>query len=321
MDFSKYVVKTGPAVVVRSGLALPRFLTNLRTFIDNVSVNWRLSVFFGSYTLYKTITEKKHLIWTHTATFIHNPWATGYYHWILDALTKLMVLEKTVGYSRLTLLIPDNYPRFAFESLALLAPELKILHLPENTGAIVRNLLLVRLSPRIVLTPEFMDIFRKWLFEKLNMPFPYLSQFQRIYVSRAHDKIRRILYEDKLIKFLTIHGFKTIHAENLSFKQQILLFSACEVLLGVHGAGLTNMIWMPSERGITIEISVPPHPHKGDTNRCFEQLASCLGITHCFVWADKWQERPGLHWHRSDLYVTPELVNRLECLFKKLKLK
>jgi capsular polysaccharide biosynthesis protein len=61
-----------------------------------------------------------------------------------------------------------------------------------------------------------------------------------------------------------------LSAENLTFKEQIDLFSKVETLIGVHGAGLTNGIWTPQAKMIELMPS-------DRINRCFEWQSNLLG--------------------------------------------
>ena len=40
-------------------------------------------------------------------------------------------------------------------------------------------------------------------------------------------------------------GFETVYTEELSFAEQVRLFSETRCLVSIHGAGLTNLMFMP----------------------------------------------------------------------------
>ena len=61
--------------------------------------------------------------------------------------------------------------------------------------------------------------------------------------------------------------------------EQILLHSRARILIGQHGAGLTNMIWMQRDSWV-IEI-LPPMP--ADATPIFGNLARALGLNHRVV--------------------------------------
>ena len=47
--------------------------------------------------------------------------------------------------------------------------------------------------------------------------------------------------------------FKEIVLDNMSISEQIKLFSKCKYLIGIHGAGMVNCVWMP-KNSIVVEL-------------------------------------------------------------------
>jgi hypothetical protein len=91
---------------------------------------------------------------------------------------------------------------------------------------------------------------------------------EKIYVSRIGTR-RSIHGEEVIAEHLANQGFKILKAENLTFKEQIELFLNVEILIGVHGAGLTNGIWTPRAKLIELMPS-------DRINRCFEWQSNLL---------------------------------------------
>ena len=72
---------------------------------------------------------------------------------------------------------------------------------------------------------------------------------RRIFISRPNNtrfRARVIENEVELTEALALHGFETIHLEDLPFVEQIALFYDAEIVIGAHGAGLSNMIFSHS---------------------------------------------------------------------------
>jgi hypothetical protein len=59
------------------------------------------------------------------------------------------------------------------------------------------------------------------------------------------------------------YGFETLYAEDLTFEEQVRRFSETRVLVGIHGAGLTNMLFSdaPKLRCLELLTSAYPMPH------------------------------------------------------------
>ena len=79
--------------------------------------------------------------------------------------------------------------------------------------------------------------------------------------------------------YRTERSLRIIDAAELSVTDQLTLFSMTNILVAQHGAGLTNMIWMP-RGGRVVEI-LPPLPDY--VSPIFANLAAACGHTHQVV--------------------------------------
>lgn len=68
---------------------------------------------------------------------------------------------------------------------------------------------------------------------------------RRIYIARRGK--RSILNETELVPLLLEYGFETVRPETMSFPEQVALFSEAELVVGGHGAGLTNILFAPKK--------------------------------------------------------------------------
>lgn len=68
---------------------------------------------------------------------------------------------------------------------------------------------------------------------------------RKIYLSREFAGHRRILNEYDVSCLLGKYGYETVCNEELSMKEQIMMYSETSHLIGMHGAGLTNLLYMP----------------------------------------------------------------------------
>ena len=73
------------------------------------------------------------------------------------------------------------------------------------------------------------------------------------------------------------HGFQIYNVEDFSFDMTIKMFQDAHLVVGIHGAGLTNMIF--AHGGCQI-VEVAPDPHKmgGEVRPIFELMARELGF-------------------------------------------
>jgi hypothetical protein len=77
-----------------------------------------------------------------------------------------------------------------------------------------------------------------------------------VYVARTDSPIRPLRNEPELIEALRRRGVRIFVAQGLSYTEQVLALARARVVIGPHGAGLTNIGF--AERGaLVVEI----HPH------------------------------------------------------------
>ncbi|KAJ6557206.1 hypothetical protein DFH09DRAFT_922828 [Mycena vulgaris] len=100
---------------------------------------------------------------------------------------------------------------------------------------------------------------------------------RRLLIKEDHEKLVRELYRRR-----DEHGWEVNIAlmEKLSRADQIQLAVRTTIMMGVHGNGLTNLIWMhPNPRATVTEFFYP-----GGFAHDYEYTARALGITHYGFW-------------------------------------
>ena len=85
---------------------------------------------------------------------------------------------------------------------------------------------------------------------------------------------RGVLNEEEFHSYLIKYGFSIIRLENYSIDEQINIFMNAKFIIGVHGAGLTNIIF--SKPGTNV-IEIIPKSYFID---CFLVAASRLGLNY-----------------------------------------
>ncbi|KAG8913296.1 hypothetical protein FRC01_004618 [Tulasnella sp. 417] len=119
------------------------------------------------------------------------------------------------------------------------------------------------------------------------------------YVTRQHWGKRMLRDADHTALVDKLHELKrenkdwevnVVQLEELSREEQIRLAARTTVLLGVHGAGLTGLLWMqPTNQTTVVEFLAP-----GSFSEDFEVVARMVGIKHFTVWGDKPMTYPSL---------------------------
>lgn len=169
----------------------------------------------------------------------------GYWHWWIDVLSRAWLLERHgAGTARLPLALPQALATSKEESLRLL----------DLTG---------RLAP---LEPGLHE-FERVAFcspgcgSRSRLPSPRLADYarwlrgrlgggerrgeRRLFTSRADASWRRIVNEDEVMSLLAEHGFERIECARLTIAEQVAAFGEASVVVGPHGAALTNLLFTP----------------------------------------------------------------------------
>ena len=114
---------------------------------------------------------------------------------------------------------------------------------------------------------------------------------EKIYVSRSNSR-RSLSSETSIENYLSKKGFRIIRAEDLTITEQIVEFSQAKLIVGIHGAGLSNAIW-PNKCSI---IELMP---TNRINRCFEWQANICDSPYRVLYFDPSQS--------AEVTVIPQL--------------
>jgi hypothetical protein len=206
---------------------------------------------------------------------VYDHWSIrNYFHWLCDSIPKLLLIKNDiVRNSNFIVIIPENCPEYICESLNLL--KITYTTFPENTIPKIEKLITIDyLSESGFIHPILIKnrhLFLDFVKEEDNT--------KRIYLRRKKGIIRSIANEQVFEELLLALDFIIVETERLSFKEQISMFANCSFLISTHGAGLTNMIFMPTNSRV-IEIG-----HSDITKQplCYWNLAKLLGFNYYFI--------------------------------------
>lgn len=122
-----------------------------------------------------------------------------------------------------------------------------------------------------------------------------------IYVARTDAQRRRLRNEQALIRFLESEGVTIVVPGLLKVAQQIALFSGAKLVVGPHGAGLTNIGFCQDHA--TLYELLPDHY----MNPCFGWLAQTRGLDY---WVDTFPSESQGHEHHRTWEVDLDVFKR-----------
>jgi capsular polysaccharide biosynthesis protein len=131
-----------------------------------------------------------------------------------------------------------------------------------------------------------------------------LTPRRRLVISRSDAVGRRILNWAEVQPVLAHHGYETVVLSGMSFDEQRLLFSGASHIVGVHGAGLTNILFAPADAKV-LEI-LPPMV----ATAAYWMLANGIGQIYGALIADDPElPRPDYkNWKHDAAYNSRDLI-------------
>jgi capsular polysaccharide biosynthesis protein len=268
------IVKYPDCYFTNTGIGLKSFKLIEETLFSNITKEHRWH--FYKYALYKYITGKKLKLTGKNILLIHNHWSSGYHHWVTEALAKLTLIN-TEDY---ILVIPEDYSKFAFDGLGLFNFK-EVIRLPKEHGLVASNVTLIANPNSGSYDPSLLSPLKRLLIQKCSGKVEKKEAFEYIYISRKNEAFRKVENENEVIELLGSYGFKVVDIMSLSFYEQVMLFSNCKVLVSIHGAALTNAMFMPSGSKV-LELYRNLTEEASWMNTCYYNLVTVSGLDYYY---------------------------------------
>lgn len=204
-------------------------------------------------------------------------WSANYFHWMTETVPKLQQLttinEKLVIYVPVPILRQPfaKYTLSLFENISFYP-----LSITDVTKFIIKKVYLCNLKmqtgnyhPKIIKAAA--------TFLKTSVQQNYLRA-KRIFIYRDILEGRGIENFNEIKSLLDQYGFDIVDLGKLAPEGQIASMRNCEILAGVHGAGLTNMMFLQAEAKV-LEL----RRYDDKQNNCYFSLASALGHAYYYL--------------------------------------
>jgi capsular polysaccharide biosynthesis protein len=235
--------------------------------------------------------------------WITDLWSDSYYHWMTDALQRLMWFKPF--WNECPLYLPKVY-----QNLEVVTASLDVLGV-KNVIYVNELIHLPSLWSSDLTAPS--GVFREGCLRSLRSALSTQPRWHasrgpdRVYISRSRAHRRQLEHEDDLLKLLSRWRFTVVHLEDLPWREQAVLLKDCKLLMGNHGAGLSNMLFLP-EDGVVWELGLerPKVVERGEVQLCFYSMASSLGLEYHHIATQRSQLKCSKH--RSNVVVNLELL-------------
>lgn len=238
---------------ISSFLEIKRITESKNYFDNNISLTKEFLTRYSKKN-YEKNCERDQETKSHTIfPLVH--WYQSYYHWVIDYLPKLRILdiyEKETG-NEPKILIREDAAGYRKESLELLGySEDRILEWKNNDCVKSRALFTNHRKNPWEHSRQDYSWLRENILDKVICGGEINNNSnKRIYISRQGEKDNKNIHnnERSVTNFQSFrdliksHGFRVIRAENYTIAEQVKIFNSADVIMSPHGAGLTNMIF------------------------------------------------------------------------------
>lgn len=214
-------------------------------------------------------------------------WLHGYFHWLTQVLPLFERLKKCPDLYEMDCIhyaLPKSFLKFKFiEKSFEFFPQVEPVVLTKWSRKKYRKAYILKTNtPSGNYIPSELLSLRDHLIRTVNLHG--VKANRRVFVSRKKSKRRKLINEPAINLLLKRHNFEIIYPEDHSWPEQIQIFSEASHMIGIHGAALTNMMFMKTGTSI-LEIRAG----NDKTNNCFFSLANALEVKYYYFLASTHQ--------------------------------
>ena len=201
----------------------------------------------------------------------------NFFHWLFDVLPRIGIVEKKINLNEIDYFLCPNLNKWQLETLNLLGiknsqclSSVKYRHIKSDQIIVTTHPW--QISKNVLKDIENLPIWiSEWLKKKFLSHKSHKDLPKKFYIDRSDSKsnlknFRYIINENELKNFLKDKGFEFVRLSDLSFREELKIFNNAETVVGLQGAGLSNLIWSNNKTKI-IEL------RSNLTNKLYENLA------------------------------------------------
>ena len=213
-----------------------------------------------------------------TGAVLISPQRQNYYHWISDVLPRIKLYEDVfneIDY----FCVPSNVPTKFLDLLPNFGINKEKLYLVNEKEKIFFDHLFVASLPGSEgRAPIWAINYLREKLVKINESTPR----EKFYIKRGIGTKRQVVNEVKVIEVLEQKGFKIINPDELTVFDQIKLMEKAKVVISVHGAALTNLLFVNKNTSV-IEIFSSDY-FRTD---CFYTISAMQNLNYYYLIGEK----------------------------------
>jgi capsular polysaccharide biosynthesis protein len=246
----------------------------------------------------------------------------GYYHWLVEGVPRILdLIDDGIDFDRYPLIMPpmEAYHRQVLEVLGI-SPDKEVIAVGKGDWCHVGECIVPTANfpfaapglddPSGQPDGYLLRRIRYRILERLAKPSgENANASRRLYISRAKALRRKLTIQNEadVRSILESRGFRTVFLEELPWAEQVMLVSGAEFIVGLHGAGLANILFAKAASLVEFQNPLEARAH-------FAVMARELNIRYAYI-VGKLDGRSNSFDNISiDLEVLKDMLRRLNLL-------
>jgi hypothetical protein len=163
----------------------------------------------------------------------------NFHHFLAEVVPLVIYGQKFFG-EHVPMLVPAYYFKQPYIEPYLRLLKVNWVTFESREQVVVKDLIVFKNLSIAHFNPQLLDQIRLRLAPRTESP-----PWRKVFVSRAKARFRKVIEEESYYPLLKEKGFEILSLEDYPVQDQIRIFSETKFLVGMHGEGLTNMVFMP----------------------------------------------------------------------------
>tara|TARA_B100001057_G_C22719783_1_gene899243 strand:+ start:45 stop:1142 length:1098 start_codon:yes stop_codon:yes gene_type:complete len=192
----------------------------------------------------------------------------NYFHWLYDILPKINIYSKNYDLKKLDYFYMSKLEKYQKSTLEILGfDNFRIIDSNKNRHIQADEVICSEhpwykkgfILEEAKKLPKWIV---KWIHDSFINHGKQFSCNERIFIDRSESAFThcQFINNDEIINFLKNEGFTSYKVGQLSFQEQVYLFSNAKIVIGAHGAAFANLAFCKKNTKI-VEIKPKKHPN------------------------------------------------------------
>ena len=227
----------------------------------------------------------------------------NYFHWLYDILPKINICSKNYNLREVDYLYISKLETYQKITLEILGyNNLKIIDANKNRHIQADEIICSEhpwykkgfILEEAKKLPEWIV---KWICDSFISHGKYFNCNEKIFIDRSESSFShcQFINNEEIIEFLKNEGFTSYKVGQLSFQEQIYLFSNAKIIIGAHGAAFANLAFCKKNTKI-LEIRPKSYPNSVD-----QRISKIKELNFNLIETDHFEDKE----KKGDIFFNP----------------